>query len=105
MRVRRPLSAEAMVVVMSSTTVGAVCSACGDAATHTAPLSSRWRRVHPAGQPALVRLAQVPDPPVCERHWDAFLHQEHVPIGWCIECQSYGQLRTASPCGSDFQAF
>jgi hypothetical protein len=92
-------------LAMSSMSVGALCSACGELATHTAPLTSRWRRVHPAEHPGVVRLQQVPDPPVCERHWDAFLHQERVPIGWCIDCASYGALKSPSPCGRDFEAF
>jgi hypothetical protein len=86
-------------------TAGAVCAACGAVATHTAPYTSRWRRVHPSINPTSVRLQQVPDPPVCERHWDAFLHQETVAIGWCIDCAAYGALNTASPCGHTFESF
>jgi hypothetical protein len=86
-------------------TAGQVCAACGAMATHTAPFSSRWRRVHPAWSPATVQLQQVPDPPVCERHWEAFLHQEKVAIGWCIECAAYGELKTASLCGRSFETF
>jgi hypothetical protein len=94
-----------MAIAMSSTTIGAMCSACAGLATHTAPMSSRWRRVHPAERPDVVCLQQVPNPPLCERHWDAFLHEESVLIGWCIECESYGKLKTASECGRDFQTF
>lgn len=52
-----------------------------------------------------VRLEQVPDPPLCDRHWDAFLHQETVAIGWCIDCAAYGALNTPSPCGHAFESF
>ena len=74
-------------------------------ATHTAPLSSHWRRVHPVDSPTSVRLQQVPDPPVCERHWEAFLHHENVAIGWCIDCAVYGAVKSASPCGRSYEAF
>ena len=50
-------------------------------------------------------MAQVPDPPVCDRHWEAFLHRERLAIGWCIDCQAYGALQTASPCGHRFEPF
>jgi hypothetical protein len=81
------------------------CAACGELATHTAPLTSRWRRVHPRDNPASVRLQQVPDPLLCERHWDAFLHREPVPVGWCMDCERYGPLATPSPCGRRFEPF
>ena len=85
-------------------TTTATCAACGAVATHTAPLTSRWRRVHPCGSTS-VRMAQVPDPPVCDRHWEAFLHREQLAIGWCIDCELYGALQTASPCGRGFEPF
>ena len=91
--------------LMSIAAPPTVCAACGAFATHTAPLSSRWRRVHPAGRPTDVRLAQVPEPPVCEFHWEAFLHHEKIPIGWCIDCEQYGTLGTTSPCGHNFEPF
>ena len=50
-------------------------------------------------------MAQVPDPPVCDRHWEAFLHREQLAIGWCIDCELYGVLQTASPCGRGFEPF
>jgi hypothetical protein len=89
----------------TAVTTGAVCAACGAVATHTAPFSSHWRRVHPSSNPTSVRLQQVPDPPVCDRHWDAFLHRETVAIGWCIDCAAYGALKTPSPCGRNFESF
>jgi hypothetical protein len=89
----------------SVVTSSAVCAACGALATHTAPFSSHWRRVHPATNPTGVQLQQVPDPPVCDRHWEAFLHAETLAIGWCIECAAYGALKTASPCGQNFESF
>ena len=84
---------------------GPVCAACSAVATHTAPFSSHWRRVHPPGDPTTVRLQQVPDPPVCDKHWEAFLHRERIPVGWCVECRAYGTLATASPCGANFEPF
>ena len=90
---------------MAVAVAGSVCAACGAVATHTAPLSSRWRRVHPSDNPASLRLQQVPDPPLCERHWEAFLHRVTVPIGWCVDCAVYGTLETLSPCGRNFESF
>jgi hypothetical protein len=55
--------------------------------------------------PASVRLQQVPDPPVCDRHWEACLHLEAVPIGWCVDCKVYGTLGTPSPCGRNSELF
>ena len=84
---------------------GPGCAACGDLATHTAPFSSHWRKVRPRENPTSLRLQEVPDPPVCERHWEDFLHREAVPIGWCVDCEMYGTLRTHSPCGRPFESF
>ena len=81
------------------------CAACSAVATHTAPFTSHWRRVHPRNDDREVKLMQVPDPPVCERHWEAFLHRERLPIGWCIDCEQYGAVNTASPCGRNFDLF
>ena len=81
------------------------CAACGAFATHTAPFSSHWRRVRPSGSPSSTRLREVPDPPVCERHWDDFLHRQAIPIGWCVDCEAYGPLATVSPCGGRFESF
>jgi hypothetical protein len=81
------------------------CAACGAFATHTAPLSSHWRRVHPSESPSSTRLREVPDPPVCERHWEDFLHRQAIPIGWCMDCEAYGKLATISPCGRTFESF
>jgi hypothetical protein len=52
-----------------------------------------------------VQLKQVPDPPVCDRHWEGFLHRETLAIGWCIDCEAYGALKTSSPCGRIFESF
>jgi hypothetical protein len=81
------------------------CAACGAFATHTAPFSSHWRRVHPSESPSSVRLREVPDPPVCERHWEDFLHRQAIPIGWCVDCEAYGTLAAVSPCGRRFESF
>jgi hypothetical protein len=81
------------------------CAACGALATHTAPYSSHWRRVHPSESPSSTRLREVPDPPVCERHWEDFLHRQAIPIGWCMDCEAYGTLATVSPCGHRFESF
>lgn len=86
-------------------TAAASCAACGAVATYTAPLTSRWRRVRPENDQRGVKLMQVPDPPVCERHWEAFLHRERVSIGWCIDCEQYGEASTPSPCGRNFEQF
>jgi len=90
---------------MTVLTTRSGCAACGALATHTAPFSSHWRRVHPSEDRSSVRLREVPDPPVCEYHWEAFLHREAVPIGWCVDCEAYGTLGTASPCGGRFESF
>ncbi len=81
------------------------CAACGAFATHTAPYTSHWRRVHPSESPSSTRLREVPDPPVCERHWEDFLHRQAIPIGWCMDCEAYGTLATVSPCGHRFESF
>ena len=81
------------------------CAACGALATHTAPFSSHWRRVHPSESPSSIALREVPDPPVCERHWEDFLHRQAIPIGWCADCEAYGTLATVSPCGRRFESF
>jgi hypothetical protein len=81
------------------------CAACGAFATHTAPFSSHWRRVHPSESPSSTRLREVPDPPVCERHWEDFLHRQVIPVGWCMDCEAYGTLATVSPCGRRFESF
>jgi hypothetical protein len=70
------------------------------------PSHVRWiMRVHPSRNPTSVRLQQVPDPPVCDRHWDTLLHGETVVIGWCIDCAAYGALKTTSPCGHNLESF
>ena len=92
----RPMTAE---VVVDG------CAACGALATHTAPFSSHWRRVHPSESPSSIALREVPDPPVCDRHWEDFLHRQAIPIGWCVDCEAYGTLSAVSPCGGRFESF
>jgi hypothetical protein len=90
---------------MTVEVAGPGCAACGELATHTAPFSSHWRRVHPSESSSSIGLREVPDPPVCERHWEDFLHRQAIPIGWCVDCEAYGRLATVSPCGRLFESF
>jgi hypothetical protein len=66
---------------------------------------SHWRRVRPSESPSSIRLREVPDPPVCERHWEDFLYRHAIPIGWCVDCEAYGTLAAVSPCGRRFESF
>jgi hypothetical protein len=80
------------------------CLVCGEPATTSAMPSSTHVEVADPEDPSTRRLQALPQMLLCDDHMQS-LAAGRLGIGWCVDCERWGQVNTRSPCGSAFQRF